>query len=255
MRWIAIALTWMCLSCSAARADMDSLQQFLRSVEEAMEVTVPLRGDGTIEVNSGATTRRDEVAVVLRPPADSYWERRQDGSKWLFLDGGEHAYRFTKGAATAEDFRADAAFADTDFTREDLQPFRAARYKGARVADDAASELTVILVPSDSEYSLLVITFDRQKQVPLKTLYYRETLNNVVKMRRDGSHVQVGGRWLPATISMETFKLRTKTTVTLRWTQAATVPPELFDQTSLPRPSGVVWASETPAPSGASGAQ
>lgn len=92
-----------------------------------------------------------------------------------------------------------------------------------------------MLFPASSPYTLEVITFDREKLVPVKTLYYRDTLNNLAKMRRDGPFVLVGRKWMPQTISMETFALHTHSTLTLQWTQSADVPPELFDPQFLPR--------------------
>ena len=86
-----------------------------------------------------------------------------------------------------------------------------------------------------------MITFDRDKKVPRKTLYDRETLNNLVKMRRDDDYVLVGRKWMPAVTSMETCKLRTHTTFSVRWSQDENVPPELFDPVFLPRPSGIIW--------------
>ena len=76
-----------------------------------------------------------------------YIELQQEGTKALLTGSGDQAYRFTKGATKAEPFPPDAAFADSDFTREDLEPFRTARYKDARISDETGAELTVTLFP------------------------------------------------------------------------------------------------------------
>ena len=47
---------------------------------------------------------------------------------------------------------------------------------------------------------------------------------------------------------METFKLRTHSSLTLRWSQVPSFPPELFDPVFLPHPSTIVWPAATPAP-------
>jgi hypothetical protein len=234
---------------SAALAQVENLQPFLHAAEEATQVTVPLRGDGQFEVTSAEGMRRDHVVVILRPPTDTYIEIQKEGMKSLLLSEGWKAHRLAKGAAKAEDFPSDASFADSEFTREDLEPFHMSRYKDARISDQSGAELTVTLYPDKSQYSLVVVTFDREKKVPIKTLYYRDTLNNLVKMERNEGWVLVGRKWLPTTMSMETFKLKTRTTFTLHWSQAATFPPELFDPVFLPRPSGIVWPmAATPAP-------
>lgn len=240
MRTAAIAL-FMVVTCGAALADVEALDQFLRSVEEASQATVPLRGDGQLEIIGPDTNRRDQVAIIVRPPSDMYIELHQQGVKVLLLNHQEKAYSWKPGDTKAEEMPLTASFAGTDFTREDLEPFRLSRYQDRRISDDTGSELMVTLYPSKSQYSLLVVTFDRQKKVPLKTQYYRETGSNLVKLRRDSGHVEVASRWVPTTISMETFKLRVQTTFTLQWTQNPTFPPELFDPAHLPQPSGLVW--------------
>jgi hypothetical protein len=229
---------------------MDDLRQFLHSVEQATQVAAPLRGDGEFEVTSVNGTRRDQVAVIVRPPADTYIDLRQEGVKALIPGSGDQAHRLTKGAGKAEPFPADATFADSDFVREDLEPFRMARYKDAHISDETQSDVTVTLFPAKSQYSLQVITFDREKKVPVRILYYRDTLNNLVKMRRDEGHVLAGRKWMPSTVTMETFKLRTQTVFKLRWSQSPTFPPELFDPVFLPRSSGLVWpaVAVTPGP-------
>jgi len=249
MRASLIAMLLSLLTAAAGRADSESLQQFLHSAEETAQLAAALRADGELEVISASGPRRDQVAILLRPVAETYIELHTEGTKALLTDRLDQAYLLTKGASKAVPFAQDAPFADSDFTREDLEPFRTARYKDGRISDETGAEVTVTLFPGTSQYSLVVITFDREKKVPVKVLYYKDTLNNLVKMRRDEAHVLVGRRWMPTTITMETFKLRTQTTFKLRWSQEPTFPPELFDSVFLPRPSGIVWpAAATPAP-------
>ena len=239
MRTMAIAILLL-LSASPALADMESLEQFLRSAEAASQVTVPLRGDGRFDITSPEALGSTPVAVIIRPPADMFIELGL-GIKAQLLSPGEPAYLLKKDAAKAETFPLDASFAESDFTRQDLEPFRLSDFKDWRISDDGLSDITVTLFPKSSQYSLVVMTFDREKKVPLKTLYYRETLNNLVKMRRDNDYVLVGRKWMPTVVSMETFKLRTSATFTFRWSQSPSFPPELFDPAFLPRPSGIVW--------------
>jgi hypothetical protein len=243
MRTVAVGLILGAL-CTAAHADIGSLDEFLRNCEAATHVTVPLRGDGQLEVTTPNGTTRTTVVVIARPPNDLYIELRKPGFKALLLSKGQ-AYRVTAGAPKAEAFAADAPLGTSDFSREDLQPFQLSRYKGWRISDESADEVTVMLFPVTSPYSLEVITFDRGKLVPLKTLYYRETLNNLVKMRRDSNFVSLGGRWLPATIAMETFALHTRSTLTVQWTQSVDVPAALFDPLRLPGVSAATSPAAT----------
>ena len=218
---------------------MVDLSGFLHDAEVAAQVAVPLRAEGQFEVVSPQATRRDEIALVMRPPADTVIELRQEAVKTLLLADGAF---YVKGRASkAERFPLDASLDASDFTREDLEPFRASRYKDARISDDSSTELMVMLLPTDSQYSLMVITFDRGKKVPLKIQYYRDTVSNLVKMQRDSDYVLVGDKWKPTTISMETFKLRTRTTLKLRWTPDTDLHADLFNPTSLTQPSLALW--------------
>jgi hypothetical protein len=226
------------LICGAAYADIENLTDFLRGAEEATHATAALRGDGEFEVQTPEATRRDQVTMIVRPPADVFLALRQEGIKALLLGNDGHLLK--TGAATAGPFHPAATFAESDFTREDLEPFRLSRFKDWRISDESGTELTVMFVPQDSQYSLVVIIFDREKKVPLKTLYYRETLSNLVKLRRNEAFVLVGRTWMPGRTSMETFKLHTQTTFTMRWTEDSAVPSELFDPAALPR-AGIAW--------------
>jgi Outer membrane lipoprotein-sorting protein len=250
MRTTVVLATLLVLSLPAL-ADMEQLEQFLHEVEAAEALPAPLRADGTLTVATPSGTRRTAVVVIVRPPTDTYIELRQSGTKLLLLNRKGTAYRLKRGAGKAEALPATASVADSDFTRGDLAPFRLSRYAGWRISDETASEMTVTLFPKPaSHYSLVVTTFDRDKRVPLKTLYYRDTLNNLVKMERDGGYVMVGRKWLPTTVSMETFALHTHSTVSLRWTQNVSFPPELFDPVFLTHASPITWpaAGRTPGP-------
>jgi hypothetical protein len=250
MRTTALISALLLLAGGTVRAEVENLDRFLRSVEQAAQVTTPLRGDGQFDVAGIDRTRRDQVVVMVLPPTNTYIELQQEGIKALLLNQAAQAYRVTPGGHAAQKFPLDASFAGSDFTREDLMPFRLADYQQPRISDESASDITVTLFPTTPQYSLVVITFDRDKKVPRKTLYYRETLNNLVKMRRDDDYVLVGRKWMATRISMETFKLRTHTTLSVRWTQETHVPPQLLDPAFLPRPSGIIWptAPATPVP-------
>lgn len=248
MRIAIVGTLLLTLAGGPVLADRLNLEQFLREAEEAARVTVPVRGDGQFEVTSPEGTRRDHVALLIRPTADAFIELQQEGIKTLLLYTGGQGFYHKAGAPHAEIFASAASFAESDFTREDLEPFQLSHYTQPRIADDSATELTVMLVPKASQYSLEVITFDREKKVPLKTLYYRDTLSNLVKMGRDSDYVLIGRKWMPTTISMETFKLRTRAAFTLHWGERGNVPSDLFDPASLPRASASLWSVAPPAP-------
>jgi hypothetical protein len=216
-------------------AQGDRLATLLRAVEEEARVTSGLRAEGTLTVTSPEETRSYPVLLVYRPSrsagrgTDLYIELSNGGGKAIILDDGASAFRASV-ASKAEPFARDAALAGSDFVREDLQPFVATAFGDARISDENSTRMTVSLAPKDSQYSLQVVTIDVERKLLLKTLYYQETVSNLAKMRRDSDHLLVGSRWLPSTITMEHFKLRTRSTLQLKWRQDSSFAPELFDR-------------------------
>ncbi len=229
---LVMALT---VPASGALGMVDSLEAFLRSVEAATALKVPLRADGQIEAQLPSGPLRSDLVMIVRPPADTYIELREGPRKALLLPSAGTAFRLYPAGSKAEAFAESATFADSDFTREDLEPFQLSRYATWLIADENGGEVTVTLMPKKSQYTMLVTTFDIEKKVPLKTLYYQDTLNNLVKIRRESDYTMVGRKWMPSAISMESFKFRTTTALHLKWTQGAEFPPELFDPAFLSR--------------------
>lgn len=238
LRALAIMLL---LPGTAAAAPPQDLAGFLRAASEMARPPRPLRADGHMETVAPDKTTRDDLIAVLRSNGDLYLETRESGFKALLLGNGAAAYLMTKGGGKAVRFDPNTPFAGSELTREDLQVFASDRFISPGIIDKSPSQLTVQLTPQVPPYSLIVTTFDRDKVVPLKTLYYRDTVSNLVKMRRDAGHVQVAERWLPSTVTMENFAMRTITTLTLKWREASEVPDSLFKPEALPRPSGLSW--------------
>lgn len=246
MRITALALlTLLVLPTTGDAAPVD-LNTFLPEMEEAAKPTVTLRADGVLTTTNPDGTKRDQILMIHREGNDLFIELKQ-GSKALLLKGGGEAYTAMAGAKEAMSFAPEAALAGSEFTREDLQPFAVSRYKTPRIVDQTGATIQIALFPQQSQYSMVVITFDREKKVPVKAMYYKDTLNNLVKMRRDYDHVLVGRRWLPTRITMEHFALHNTSTLELQWSQAPDVAPELFQSAFLPRPSNLTWpAAATP---------
>jgi hypothetical protein len=243
MRITALALLSLLVFPHTGDAAPVDLNTFLPEMEEAAKPTVALRADGTLTTSNPEGTTSDQILMIHREGNDLLIELKQ-GTKALLLRGGAEAFVAMAGAKEASRFAPDAALAGSEFTREDLQPFAVSRYKTPRIVDQTSQIVHVALFPQQSQYSLLVITFDREKKVPLKTMYYKETLNNLVKMRRDSDHVLVGQRWVPTRITMEHFALKNTNTLDLRWSQAPNVAPELFQAAFLGRPSNLKWPAQ-----------
>src|SRR4030095_17045750 len=104
----------------------------------------------------------------------------------------------------------------SEFTREDLRPFNVQNYQSPTIVDRRNGEVTVSLTPNaGAQSSLQVITFDSERKVPLIVKNYKDTISNLVKMRRSRNFTAAGGTWVPSEVAMENFPLRAVSTPTL----------------------------------------
>jgi hypothetical protein len=238
-----VSLLGVLFLAAAAAAESQDLATFMKAADEAAAPAATARADGTIVSDTLEGKKEDHIVLVVRPNKDVYIEMRQSGRRALLKGDGSGGQIAEKGAAPA-DFPPSQAFGSTDFTGEDLTPFRAAHYNSATIVYRDANQLAVQLNPLKSQYSLTLITFDPSKKAPVKTLYYKDTLNNLLKMRLDGDHQQLGDRWFPGKVSMETFALKTKTTLHLKWSAAAADAEKVFEAGALAKPSTITWPAQ-----------
>jgi hypothetical protein len=235
-----VSLLGVLLLARTAAAEPADLATFMRAVDEGAAPAASVRADGTIVSDTLEGKVEDQIALVVRPNKDVYVELRKSGLRAIVKGDGSAGEIVEKGSSP-EAFAQDQAFGATDFSREDLMPFQASRYDSATVVYRDANQVAVQLNPLKSQYSLCVITFDPTKKARVKTLYYKDTLNNLLKMRLDSDHQQVGDRWWPGKVTMETFGLKTKTTLGLKWSAAGDGADKLFEAGSLANPSSLAW--------------
>jgi hypothetical protein len=228
------------LLAGAAPALAEDLPTFLKAASAAARPTAPLRADGTLVTTSPEGTVRDQIAIVQRPNGDLYLELRAAGARALIPAGADKALLVAGRGKRSEAFAADASLGGSEFTREDLQPFDISHYRSPTIVDRRDGEITVSLTPDHSQYSLQVITFDTERKVPLLAKNYKETISNLVKMRRARNFASAAGTWVPSEIAMENFPLRSVSTVTLSWKPTEDLP-ALFDPAGLDKPSTLVW--------------
>ncbi len=233
---------------TATTAAAEDLSTFLKAATQATRSSGPLRGTGELVTTSPDGSARDQLTVVRRPNGDMYLELRNAGVRALVLADGKTALIVSSKGGSPGPFAKDAPFAGSEFTREDLPPFDVDRIRTPAIADSSSDQLTVGLTPVDSQYAYQVITFDRQKKVALVVKDYKDTANNLIKMRRNAGLVSVAGIWLPTEISMENFPMRVTSTATLRWEPTEDTP-ALFDPAGLGKPSTLTWpAQPSPVP-------
>lgn len=240
---LLVSLLGVLLVSTAGAADFTDLATFLRAADENAAPTATMRANGTVVSDTLEGRKEDQIALLLRPNKDVYVELRKNGLRAIVKGDGSAGEIAEKGSPAAA-FAQEQAFDSTDFTREDLMPFEAARFDSATIVYRDANQVGIQLNPLESQYSLAVITFDPAKKARVKTLFYKDTLNNLLKMRLDSDHQQVGDRWLPGKVTMETFALKTKTTLELEWSAAGDGADEVFEAGALAKPSSLTWPSE-----------
>jgi hypothetical protein len=136
-----------------------------------------------------------------------------------------------------------AALDGGDVLLEDLAPVGSRALDVPQVSDAGASGVVITGGPRPpTAYALLVYTIDPERHVVVKTKYYRDVINNLVKMSRVDAFTEIGGRWRPTAVTVETFGPAPRTTrLALRWREAPDVPTAVFTPAGLRAPSPVAW--------------
>jgi hypothetical protein len=218
---------------ASASARAESLAELLSAVAVQATAPRPLRADVHIERDGAAVGD----AILLARGQRVYLETRS-GTRALLSPGKTVVLRGRRVVRAAP----DAALEGTDVLLQDLAPFSAGSLATPQVSDETPQRLVVTAAPTPpSAYVLLVHTIDRDDDVIVQTKYYRDAINNLVKIRRDAGFAQVGGRSRPATISVQSFRDSTTTALSLAWQEAADAPPVLFTAAGLRAPSSLHW--------------
>lgn len=236
------AAVWLILLLLPVHAMAEGLKEFLAAATKANRPDVPLRADGKITVRSPDATTKDRIILVVNTDGSIFLETKQGGVKALIDATRKQVYTRAGKKSAEKNVSLEDAFAGTDFAWEDLLPFDLASWDFPVIIDKGANSLTVQLTPKTHQYVLVVSTFDRDKRVPVKTLYYVEKASNLVKMRTDTGFEEVAGTWVPTEITMKTFAPHTETVLDLKWHKAADVPEGLFRSGTLEHDSGLRFA-------------
>lgn len=211
------------------------VRDVLRAVASNARAPQPLRADGQITRDGAAP-----VAIVLLARGDRVYLETSTGTRAL-IRPGRAVVRAAAGPVRAE---PDAPLPDTDLLLLDLAPATAGDLAIPQVSDDGPAGVVVTGAPArPSAYVLLVETIDPEHRWVVRTKYYRDTVTNMVKMRRDTGLVEVAGRWRPGRIAVERFRPPSETTITLAWRDAPDAPPAVFTLAGLRAPSPLTLAT------------
>jgi hypothetical protein len=241
MRTIVVTfVTCAMLAAAAAAPAAEKLPTFLKAATAAALPTAPVRADGTLVTTSPDGTVKDHIAIIYRPNGDAYLELKDAGTRALLLGDGRTALLVPQKGESSETFTLDGGLNNSEFTREDLRAFDVGHYMSPTIVDRRDGEITVSATPNPSQYTLQVITFDTDKRVPLLVKNYKDTISNLVKMRRARGFKSAAGTWLPGEVVMENFPMRVTSTMTLQWKPTDDVP-ALFDPAAMTKPSTLTW--------------
>jgi hypothetical protein len=222
------------LFATAASADRSDLVSFLERAARMGAYTSPVRADIKVTKTDGTTF--DAVAII-DSKAQALFFSKTDGS-WRALTplswkrSGKSA---SEGQSGLRDFGVDGRLANTDLRPIDFFPYWAdSSYDTAFISDNTRMQKTVTLyAPDEIPYVLFVVTFDKEKIVPLTTKYYVGAMNNLVRLRTDSDHVMVGARPRPTKIVIDNYEDNTKTVYELRWQVLESVPPGVMDEAAF----------------------
>lgn len=205
-----------------------SLADLLAGVAANARFASPARADLRLATGTGETRQ-----AILLGRGDAVYVEVRDGVRALLRP---------EGVTMAGGGGADRPVAGSDLLLEDLIPFTAATLRFPQISDEGPDGVVVSGAPARaSAYTLLVLTVDADRRTVTKTQYYAGTVSNLVKVRRDGGWVRVGGAWRPGETAIEAMHGGSRTTLTLRWREAPDAPARLFEPAGLEGPSGLGW--------------
>ncbi len=225
-----LLLPMLALAVAAAAED---LREVLTVVAAQARAPRPLRADVRIEREGAAPV----AAVLLERGRRRYLETRS-GTRALLSPGKVVIAR----GGRVERAAPGTALEGSDVLLEDLEPFGSRSLSVPQMSDEGPTGVVVTGAPTPpTAYALVVRTIDPERAVVVKTKYYRESVTNLVKMARDEAFAQVGGRWRPGRIAVESFRPPGATTLALTWRDAPEAPAALFTAAGLRGPSPITW--------------
>lgn len=230
----------------AAATDGDSLRLLLLGAQDMNTPQTLLRADITLEVETPKSKHTTDAIALFAPGTEARWylQLREPALRALVL-GAERKVMERSGTIT-QTIAIGAPIDDLEIAYEDLSRFIASDFKTWQITDESPATILVGMHPAvESAYVYRAYTIDKEKTLLLHGQFYAKTLNNLVKRRVDADHVLVGKKRLPGTITIENYPDNSTTRLKLRWSQAASAPPELLAPASFPGAAPLAWDAAT----------
>jgi hypothetical protein len=240
---IVAALT--ALTAVPVRAtDSESLRLLLLGAQDMNTPQTVMRADIAIALETYKGPRATEAVAFFAPGKDARWYFQLKDPALAALVRGAERKVMQRTNGTIKTSSIGEPIADLGISYEDLSRFIVDDFKLWQIADETTDVVLAGGHPQvESAYVYRAYTFDKSRTIPTKVQFYAKTLNNLVKLRTDSDHVLIGKKWFPGTIEIQNFLENSKVALTIRWSQAAAAPPELFVPESFPAAAPVPWAS------------
>jgi hypothetical protein len=221
------------VACTEARAS--DVTTLLAAVASKSRFETPARAEVHIECSEPCP--KAGTAAILAGREDAVYLELRTGLRAVIRPD-----RITMGEnGNVAEAAPGQSLADTNLLLEDLAVFTPASLRVPQISDAGPAGVVVTAAPAlRSAYALLVHTIDPGRSVIIRTLYYRDSVSNLVKTRRDSAFQEVAGRPRPGEITIETVRGPT-TKLVLTWRDAADLPPTLFEAGALEKPSPLTW--------------
>jgi hypothetical protein len=207
------------------------LAAFLERAERMATFSRPVRADIKITRDGKVV---DTALLVIDPNTNrEFVALKSSGWRALLPIGWGQGKAMTAQGSAPVAFGVDDPLPATDLRGMEFFPFWKTDYTTAFVSDSNRLEKTVTLYARDVPYVLFVITFDKEKMVPVVIKYYKDNMNNLVRLRRDSDFVMVGSRPRPRHVEIRDFTENTATTFDITWHSLESVPPGLTEESSF----------------------
>ena len=228
----AVALGLLGSVFGTADANRSDLVAFLERTEKMSQPSGFARADFTIELEDGKT----ESGVLIVDPERSAQFIALKSSGWRSLSplSWETGTAVKASGKKPSEFGADERIGETDLRPIDAFAFWSVDFSSAYISDSTKNEKTVMLyAPDNHPYELYVLTFNKEKLVPVVSKYFKDSMSNLVRIRKDSDHVMVGARLRPQVVAFEDYDENRSSKVRLTWKKLAEIPAELFDKATF----------------------
>jgi len=206
-------------------AHAGDLAAFLERAERMATVNEKVEAEVTIRESDG-TTRKAHLEIDPAGGGTTVFEQADIGWKSQTPLAWQDGKAVVKTGAPSTKIGIDDPLAASDLRGIDFFPFWKTDYTKAFTSDENTLEQTVSLFADPGRpYSLYVITFDKAKLMPRMIKFYRDSLNNLVRIRTDKDWVMVGSRPRPTQILVKDFAANTLRTYTFEWKLAGAAAP------------------------------